>query len=115
MFEIAPFFSLVGLASVIAVICWKLVTCHESIYGADVRARDRERQDYLRVIEQLTEKFSARPHSEDALDIARLHTAERNNAAALNARVEEKAGANGKPTGPHMVSTADPEIGAMHQ
>lgn len=112
---VALIFSVIGLSSILAVACYKLVACQQFLFGADARSRDRERQDYLRVITQLMEKLSARPHSEDALDMTRIHTAERNNAASLNARMEEKAGMNSKPRDPPLMSTVDPEIGAMYQ
>jgi hypothetical protein len=116
MSENIPFFSVVGLASIVAVICWRLIDCHASTYGADVRSRDRERQDFLRTITQFAEKIATLQVGvrSDVADVTRMHMAERDHSATLNADMEKKAGENGKKPEP-LVTTADPEVGAMYR
>lgn len=94
------------------VVFWKFLSVTERTFGSSRRSEDRERQDYFRLLEHLTEIGMVRP--QDVPVIMDMHQRERVDAARASARMEVQANIPPvKPEPPPMIPSNDiPEIGA---
>lgn len=109
MFELC-ILSLACAFVLLCLICWRVLTCLQTVVGLDKRSRDRERLDYIRTISQMAEKASVRQPAE-VLATTQMHLSERMNAAAANVDIEKAALKNNKPKESVMVDTSS-EIGS---
>ncbi|KPL09542.1 hypothetical protein AMJ71_06125 [candidate division TA06 bacterium SM1_40] len=94
MSEVAdPVFLVLGFCLlVLCAVLWTVVRGLVQIAGARMRSRDRERMDYLQIIERILEKKDSPVHLHP--DVAVRHAQERAAAVREAADVEKRASGN---------------------